>query len=87
MTTTGRVAIGVGLSTAILLVYGLYRPDSLEFSIAFLIAPSIAVLWSVSHDAPAPERRIAIAVTWLVVATSAAAVLANWIRGEDVLAS
>ncbi len=76
-----RVAFGVGLSTAILLVYGLFRPDSLEFSIAFLIAPSIALLWSVSHDAPGPERRTAVVVTWLVVAATAATVLANWVRG------
>ena len=80
-TTPTRVAFGVGLGTAILLVYGLFRPDSLEFSIAFLIAPSIALLWSVSHDASVPERRTAVAVTWLVVAASAAAVLANWVRG------
>ena len=33
-TTTTRVALGVGLSAAILLVYGLFRPGSLEFSIA-----------------------------------------------------
>ncbi len=80
-TTPTRVALGVGLSAAILLVYGLFRPDSVEFSIAFLIAPSIALLWSVSHDAPAPERRIAVVVTWLVAAASAATVLANWVRG------
>lgn len=80
-TTPTRVALGLGLSTAILLVYGLFRPDSLEFSIAFLIAPSIALLWSVSYDAPAPERRIAIAATWLVVVASAAIVLTNWVRG------
>lgn len=80
-TTPTRVALGVGLSAAILLVYGLFRPGSLEFSIAFLIAPSIALLWSVSHDAPAPERRMAVAVTWLVVVAYAATVLANWGRG------
>ena len=80
-TTPTRLALGVGLSAAILLVYGLFRPGSVEFSIAFLIAPSIALLWSVSHDAPVPERRIAVAVTWLVVVASAAAVLANWVRG------
>lgn len=76
-----RVALGVGLSAVILLVYGLFRPDSLEFSIAFLIAPSIALLWSVSHDAPAPKRRVAVTVTWLIVVACAATVLANWIRG------
>lgn len=80
-TTPTRAALGVGLSAAILLVYGLFRPGSLEFSIAFLIAPSIALLWSVSHDAPAPERRMAVAVTWLVVVACAATVLANWVRG------
>jgi hypothetical protein len=80
-TTPSRVALGAGLSAAILLVYRLFRPGSLEFSIAFLIAPSLALLWSVSHDAPAPERRMAVAVTWLVVVASAATVLANWVRG------
>ena len=80
-TTPTRVALGVGLSAAIVLVYGLFRSGSLEFSIAFLIAPSIALLWSVSHDAPAPERRMAVAVTWLVVVACAATVLVNWVRG------
>jgi hypothetical protein len=35
---------GVAVADALLLLYGLLRPESLGFSIPFLIAPSIAVL-------------------------------------------
>ena len=42
--TSQRTVVGVALTNAILLVYGLFRPDSLDFSIPFLIAPSLALL-------------------------------------------
>jgi hypothetical protein len=42
--TSQRTVGGVALTNAILLVYGLFRPDSLDFSIPFLIAPSLALL-------------------------------------------
>jgi hypothetical protein len=72
-----RVAIGVALANAIVLAYGLFRPDSLSFSIPFLVAPSLAVLWSASpHGAPA-ERKMALIVTWGVVLAAAAVVLIN----------
>lgn len=74
-TTPARTAFGVALSAAILLAYGLFRPGSLEFSIPFLMAPSIALLWTVAHDATGRERRIAVAVTWVVVVAAAATVL------------
>jgi len=45
------VALGVGLSAAILLVYGLFRPGSLEFSIAFLIAPNAFRTLAADHVA------------------------------------
>jgi hypothetical protein len=40
--TSQRTVAGVALTNAILLVYGLFRPDSLDFSVPFLIAPSLA---------------------------------------------
>ena len=59
-----HIATGVAASGALLLLYGLFRPDSLAFSIPFLIAPSLAMLWT-AHRTPTPnERRAALAVTW-----------------------
>jgi hypothetical protein len=75
-----RVAVGVALANAILLVYGLFRPDSLTFSIAFLVAPSIALLWTVERSPAQAERRLALRVTWGTVAGIAAVVVVNWLR-------
>jgi hypothetical protein len=38
-----RAVRGVVLGNIILLVYALFRPDSLDFSIPFLMAPSLAL--------------------------------------------
>ncbi|MGD2042002.1 MAG: hypothetical protein PVJ28_00010 [Acidimicrobiia bacterium] len=53
--------VGVVSTNAILLVYGLFRPNSLDFSIPFLIAPSLALLGTVVvRDA----RRIVLLSVW-----------------------
>jgi len=58
-----KAATGVAAAGALLLLYGLFRPDSLTFSIPFLIAPSLAMLWT-AQRAPTPhQRRAALAVT------------------------
>jgi hypothetical protein len=64
-------ASGVVLANAILLVYGLFRPNSLEFSIPFLIAPSLALLWSVCHRGTERGRRVALFVSLGVVVGTA----------------
>ncbi len=75
-----RVALGVAITNTILLVYGLFRPDSVEFSLAFLIAPSLALLWTVvSRPIPA-ERRLALWVTWGSIAGAVTVVVVNWLR-------
>ncbi len=75
-----RIALGVALANAILLVYGLIRPDSLEFTLAFLIAPSLALLWTVLHNSEEAERRYALWVTWGTVTGAVAVVAINWLR-------
>ena len=75
-----RLALGVATANTILLVYGLFRPDSIEFSLAFLIAPSLALLWTVLRSPNPTERRFALWVTWGTVAGAVAVVLADWLR-------
>jgi hypothetical protein len=75
-----RTAVGVALANAILLAYGLFRPDSLMFSVAFLIAPSMALLWTVERSPDQAERRLALRVTWGTVAGVAVVVTVNWLR-------
>ncbi|MDH4279915.1 MAG: hypothetical protein OEZ14_04500 [Acidimicrobiia bacterium] len=75
-----RIALGLALANAILLVYGLIRPDSLEFALAFLIAPSLALLWTVLHNSEEAERRFALWVSWGTVAGAVAVVAINWLR-------
>lgn len=75
-----RLALGVAIANTILLVYGLVRPDSVEFSLAFLVAPSLALLWTVvSRPVPA-ERRVALWVTWGSIAEAVTVVVVNWLR-------
>ena len=75
-----RLAVGVAIANTILLLYGLFRPDSVEFSLAFLIAPLLALLWTVvSRPIPA-ERRVALWVTWGSVAGAVTVVAVNWWR-------
>jgi hypothetical protein len=79
-TVASRTAMGVAIAAAILLAYGLARPDSLDFSIAFLIAPSLALLWTATRNSSPTDRRISLAVTWSVVVGVAIVVLLNWAR-------
>lgn len=78
--TSERTLAGVALANAILVVYAIFRPDSLEFSIPFLIAPSLALLGLLV----ARERaaRLAVVLTILgVVAGVVVAILINELTG------
>jgi len=75
------MAQSVVLANAIVLVYGLFRPDSLDFSIPFLVAPSLALLWGVSHGGNERERRLAVSVTLGVVVGTALVALVAVVRG------
>ncbi len=65
--TSQRTVVGTVLTNAILLVYGLFRPDSLDFSIPFLIAPSLALLGTVVARDRATRRMVLLSV-WGIVA-------------------
>ena len=75
-----RLALGVAITSTILLVYGLFRPDSVEFSLAFLIAPSLALVWTVGSGSDPAERRVALWVTWGIIAGAVTVVVVNWLR-------
>lgn len=75
-----RLAIGVAIANTILLVYGLFRPDSVEFALAFLIAPSLALLWTVGSGSDLAGRRVALWVTWGSIAGAVTVVVVNWLR-------
>lgn len=75
-----RLVLGVAITNTILLVYGLFRPDSVEFSLAFLIAPSLALLWTVVSRPIPRERRLALWVTWGSIAGAVTVVVVNWLR-------
>jgi hypothetical protein len=79
-TAASRTATGVAIADAILLAYGLARPDSLDFSIPFLIAPSLALLWTAIRSPSPSDRRTALTVTWSVVVGVAIVVLINSVR-------
>jgi hypothetical protein len=74
--TSRRTVVGVTLSSAILLVYGLVRPDSLDFSIPFLIAPSLAILGTVVARERAAKRLVLLSV-WGIVAGLIVVILIN----------
>lgn len=80
MADGSRLAVGVAIANTILLVYGLLRPDSVEFSLAFLIAPSLALLWTVGSRSDPAERRVALWVTWGSIAGAVTVVVVNWLR-------
>jgi hypothetical protein len=63
-TEAGRTAVGVAAANAIVLLYGVFRSDSLSFSLPFLIAPSLALLWTRMAQAAPADRRLALQVTW-----------------------
>lgn len=67
---------GVALTNAILLIYGLMRPDSLEFSIPFLIAPSLAILGTVVARERSTRRMVVLSV-WGIVAGLIVVILIN----------
>ena len=61
-------SLGVAVTAALLLLYGLFRPGSLAFFIPFLIAPSLILLWAGRRSSDLTERRGALAVTAAVIA-------------------
>lgn len=63
-----------------LLVYGLFRPDSLLFSIAFLIAPSLAMMWT-AEEPTGDDRRVVVWVTRGIVLAIAGVVAIDLLRG------
>lgn len=66
--------VGVVLTNLILLAYGLFRPESLDFSIPFLIAPSLAMLATVvARERPA--KRAVIGAVMGVIAGLVAVIL------------
>ena len=75
-----RIVLGVAITNTILLVYALFRPDSVEFSLAFLIAPSLALLWTVAPSPIPSERRAVLWVTWGSVIGAVTVVAINWLR-------
>ena len=62
-----RAVVGVVLGNVILLVYGLFRPDSLDFSIPFLMAPSLALMGVFVTRDPAARRSVVFAVLGVVI--------------------
>ncbi len=74
--TSQRTVLGVALANAILLVYGLFRPDSLEFSVPFLIAPSLALLGTLVARERAAKRIVLLSV-WAIVAGLIVVILIN----------
>jgi hypothetical protein len=76
---SGRAALGVAIAAGVLLVYGLFRPDSLMFSIAFLISPSLALMWTAERPTGA-DRRAVVWVTWGTVVAMAGVVAIDWLR-------
>jgi hypothetical protein len=76
-----NAATGVTAASALLLVYGLLRPDSLAFSIPFLIVPSVVMLWTVQRTPTRNERRTALVVTLGIAIAAMAIVLGNRLSG------
>ena len=72
--------IGVSIANALVPGYGLFRPDSLAFSIPFLVAPSLILLWSEMRGAGQAERQRAIWVTIGVVTLALVATFAAMLR-------
>ena len=70
MTIAGRARIcsgGVVLANAVLLVYALFRPESLDFSIPFLVAPSLALLGVFATRNREVGRSVVFAVLAIIV--------------------
>jgi hypothetical protein len=78
---TGRAAAGFAVANSISLVYGLIRPASLDFALAFLIAPSMAVMWRVLLEHGDRGRSAAAWLTWGTALGAMIVVTVNWLRG------
>jgi hypothetical protein len=73
--TAGMTLIGVAAATMISLTYGLINPESLTFSIPFLIAPSLMLLAAAGAGDRALARRAGWVAAGVVVATVAVLLL------------
>jgi len=69
--TADMSLVGVAAATMISLTYGLISPESLTFSIPFLIAPSLILLAAAGAGDRASARRAAWVAAGVVVATVA----------------
>jgi hypothetical protein len=58
--------IGFALTNLILLAYGLFRPESLDFSIPFLIAPSLAILGVILARDRAAKRAVIVTISGVI---------------------
>lgn len=61
------MVLGVVLGNVVLLVYALFRPDSLDFSIPFLIAPSLALMGVFAARNRKAGRSVVLGVAGIVV--------------------
>ena len=75
-----RTVGGVVLANVVLLVYGLFRPDSLDFSIPFLMAPSLALIGVFVTREKGAGRLVVFAVL-AIIAGLIAVILFNELTG------
>ena len=75
-----RTVGGVVLANVVLLVYGLFRPESLDFSIPFLMAPSLALMGVFAARNRDAGRSVVVAVLAIVVGLIAV-ILLNELTG------
>jgi hypothetical protein len=75
--TATRGLVGIAAASTLSLVYGLARPETLEFSIPFLMAPSLALLAPLVAADPVAKRPaiwitigIVLGTTFVLLATS-----------------
>ncbi len=64
--TSQWIIVGFLLTNAILLIYGLLRPDSLDFSIIFLIPPTMAVLGTFMAQGKVTKRAGVVAIAAVI---------------------
>lgn len=75
-----RTVAGFVLGNVVLLVYALFRPESLNFSIPFLMAPSLALMGVFAARERSSGRLVVFAVL-AVIAGLIAVILFNELTG------
>lgn len=79
--TSSRYTVGgVVLANVVLLVYALFRPESLDFSIPFLMAPSLALMGVFAARNREDGRSVVFAVVGIVVGLIAVILFNELIR-------